>query len=325
MSLPFDFNDSDYLFPGYNGIEPLMPEDIPAIEKIPDFDQTDDDFKYIRQGYYDIDDDKPPMPTFEDEWEREECMLNDFFGTYYTDKEYLEEGKTRDMLLEEMYEFIDYNNSFGYDYYGYSDYGCCSGFYGYANSKDYAEYERMLEEQDDTGRKKPAHSIANPVDIKKQKGPKCSAYASTCLLRYFGKDADPDEYYKKFLKLPDGSAIPSSVGKKIGAKINTNGKVSDLEKMIDAGKPVLVLVFYNEEPGWDNLHYVLVTGYDKDNIYIADSLHSSGKRYYNRTIPRKKFKKMWNTSRSLPVKLVYGRNIYYEMSFTDVGAAPKHV
>lgn len=293
----------EYLFEGYNGIDSRDYEE-QAREGF-------GEFGYLEQGYYNLGDDVPPT------YDYEEQLLEEFYGEYYTNGDYLRDGLTRDSLIEDAFEYIDYNNSFGY--YGYDGYGY-GGYYGFANKEDYDAYVKSLEEMDSVGKKQPEHSIVDPVDIKRQNGPKCSAYASACLLRYYGMEEDPDKLYKKFFKLPDGSAVPSSVGKVIGAKTHTHGKLSDIEKMIDEGKPVLVLVYYDKNIGWDNLHYVLVTGYDKDNIYIADSLHATGKRYYNRAIDRKLFKKMWNTSKSILVKMFYGKNIYYEYDFKK-GAA----
>lgn len=275
------FSNDDYLFPGYNA------GDIPDPVEPPEFPN---EFGFIEQGYYDLGDDLPAY-----DWE--EDLLCSFFGEYYTDGQYIREGLTREDLLE----YIDYNNSF------YDGYGCDYG-YGYG----YGYYDAGFDIDSDIGKEAPEHSIAKPVDIKRQQGPKCSAYASSCLLRYFGKETESDRLYKKFLKLPDGSAIPTSVGMVIGAKIHTKGKVSDLERVIDKGTPVLVLVFYDKQPGWDNLHYVLVTGYDDEYIYIADSLHGSGERYYNRAVKRDVFEVMWNTSKSFPVRLFYGKNIWYE-------------
>lgn len=74
----------------------------------------------------------------------------------------------------------------------------------------------------------------------------------------------------------------------------------------------MVLIYYDKETYWDNLHYVVVTGYDDKNYYIADSLHATGEKFYNRAISRKTFLSMWNTSKSLLVKLLYGKNLYYE-------------
>ena len=307
---------SEYLFEGYNGIGEQDYEE----QARAGFGE----FGYLEQGYYDLGDDEELSE--QDIYDGEERLLLDFYGDYYASGEYLREGLSREDLVADAIEYFDYNGCDLSDYFG-GDYGYNYGYgyYGGYSYYDSEEYQKQLEELDSVGKKKPEHSINNPVDIKSQKGPKCSAYSSSCLLRYYGQESDPSELYDKFFKLPDGSAVPSSVGKVIGAKLHKNGKLSDVKAMIDEGKPVLVLIYYDEEPGWDNLHYVLVTGYDDENIYIADSLHRSGKRYYNRAVKTKLFKKMWNTSKSLPVKLVYGKNLYFEYNLSDKGERPKHI
>lgn len=276
--------NNEYLFDGYNGQD----------------NNSSSDFKYLEQGYYDLGDDVPAL------YDYEEQLLIEFYGEYYANGTFLQEGFTRESLLEDAYEYMCYNG-YAYDY-GYGYYG----YYGFASQEDYEAYNNYLDEANNFGKSKPEHSIEKMVDIKKQNGPKCSAYAASCLLRYYGEKSEPDKLYKKFLKLPDGSAIPSSVGKVIKAKLKRNGKIEDLERLIEEGKPVLVLIFYDKQNYWDNLHYVLITGFDKDNVYIADSLHSSGERYYNRCVSRDVFCKMWDTSKTLPVKLIYGKNLYYE-------------
>ena len=255
---------------------------------------NDDD--YLFSGYNGYEPPEPPEEYPEDDisaddyYEQLEDMLRNFYGEYYTEGKFTADGMTVDDLIE----YLDYNGYFCDTY----PIGC--------------DYDGWIDTVDDTGKEPPAHSIAKPVEILSQRGPKCSAYASASILKWRGQEAKPDKLYLKFLKLPDGSAIPSSVGKVIGAKLHTHGSISDIEKIIDSGKPVLVLGFYDKKAEWDNLHYFLVTGYDDKNIYIADSLHSIGERYYNRSVSRETFEQMWNTSRSLPVKLFYGKNIYYE-------------
>jgi len=289
----------EYLYEGYNGVTDTDYEE----QARTGFGE----FGYLEQGYYDLGDD------YEEPYIDEEELLKEFYGEYYANEDYLKDGITREQLIEDVFEYLDYN------YNGYNGYaGYYGEYYGFASQEDYEAYQKNLEEMDNLGKTKPEHSIDKPVKIKRQDGPKCSAYASSCLLGYYGREEEPDKLYKEFLKLPDGSAIPTSVGRKIGAKIHTHGKITDLEKMIDAGKPVLVLVFYDEEPDWDNLHYVLVTGYDDENIYIADSLHATGERYYNRVLKKKTFKKMWNTAKTLPVKMFYGKNIYYEYAKKEI-------
>ncbi len=306
-----------------------------------------DDLALLKQGYYDPEDAQA-------EYDPEEAMLIDVFGDYYLDGRYKGDGMTREDLLEDVYyngydEYGNYipdkyaypdrenwfdeesgdhltygcggydvynclSDSYGYGHYygGYgAGYGCCSNAYSSGGYIDIEDYEPSM------GKVAPAHSIAKPVDIKEQRGPKCSAYAASCLLRYFGTKVYAKNLYPKFLKLFDGSAIPSSVGRVIGAKLHTHGMISDIEHLIDEGKPVLILGHYDKTAEWDNLHYMLVTGYDEDNIYLADSLHQTGLRYYNRKVDRKTFKKMWNTSRTLAVRIFYGRNVYYTYNGGD--------
>lgn len=253
------------------------------------YEEPEDVFRFLKQGYYCLGDDVPAY-DYDDYGFDEEQMLCDWYGEYYWEGIYLQEGFTREDLLE----WMEYDASFyGFDFQ--SGYG--SGYY---------------EVIDDVGKKMPEHSISKPVTIGRQEGPKCSAYASSSLLSFYDKEVKPKKLYKRFHKLPDGSAIPSSVGKVIRAKCHTHGCISDLEKAVDADKPVMILAYYDKSPEWNNLHYMLVTGYDDKHIYIADSLHSSGERYYNRKVDRKTFMKMWNTSKSFLVRLFYGKNIWYE-------------
>jgi len=276
-----------------------------------------DDLALLQQGCYTPEDDVA-------EYDPEEAMLIDVFGDYYLDGRYKGDGATREDLLEDIYYngYDEYGNYIP-DMYAYPDrenwfdeesgdsYGYCSNAYGSSDYIDIEDYEPSM------GKVAPAHSIAKPVDIKGQRGPKCSAYAASCLLRYFGTKVYAKTLYPKFLKLLDGSAIPSSVGRVIGAKLHTHGRISDIERLIDEGRPVLILGHYDETAEWDNLHYMLVTGYDENNVYLADSLHNTGRRYYNRKVDRKTFKKMWNTSKTFAVRFFYGRNIYYTYNGGD--------
>jgi len=158
------------------------------------------------------------------------------------------------------------------------------------------------------------HMISRNLDIRDQIGPRCSAYAASCLERYHGLQSEPLELYERFFKLPDGSALPRSVGKKIGAKLCANGTIRDIEKMIDEDEPVLILGFYDKDAYFDNLHYMLVAGYDEDYFYLADSLHGCGKKKYNRKVSREEFASMWDTSKCWLVKFIYGKNLLYRLN-----------
>lgn len=78
------------------------------------------------------------------------------------------------------------------------------------------------------------------------------------------------------------------------AEIKTDATLNDIAKMVDQGVPPIVLM----DPDSDNnanLHYVTVTGYNRDasgkitDVVIADS--AGGERY---TMPAEEFQKKWD-------------------------------
>jgi hypothetical protein len=78
------------------------------------------------------------------------------------------------------------------------------------------------------------------------------------------------------------------------SEIKTDANVEDLAKMVDQGVPPIVLMDPDESNN-ANLHYITVTGYNRDSsgkisdVVIADS--AGGRRY---TMPADEFQKKWN-------------------------------
>ena len=261
-----------------------------------DFEDDDETLRRIYREYYGIEEDLTGIPS-------EDSGFLEDDGFYYPDEDPYE-------VLTYMGFTYNAEDDLFYDQDGFFYHGddllAILGYTGY----DYGySYEPIKLES--IGTTAPKHSILRPVDIKAQKGPKCSAYSSSCLLRYKGYKSKPKALYKTFAKLPDGSALPSSVGKKIGAKMCTKGTIEDIEKIVDSDTPALVLCYYGKDHSWDDLHYILVTGYDDEKFYIADSLHASGEKFYNRVVTKEEFKRMWDTSDTFLIRLLYGKNIYY--------------
>lgn len=93
---------------------------------------------------------------------------------------------------------------------------------------------------------------------------------------------------------------------------------ADLEKLIDQGKPVLLVIqAWAESPeklvsGWDSGHYVVGIGYDVNNFYLMDPSTLGNYAY----IPREEFVSRWH-DKDGDIKLVHAGivisgNKYYD-------------
>lgn len=144
-----------------------------------------------------------------------------------------------------------------------------------------------------------------------QDGPTCSAYASAYVLRHLGTAARGEDLYKIMpSKTRRGAVHPKGVvtllnrefakrefpkGKKYYAEY-CFGSVKQLKREISRGIPVILFVKTTLGKHW--LHFVPVVGYDEKQFFIAESLQSNRNDralYYNRKVPMKEFKKLWNT------------------------------
>lgn len=142
--------------------------------------------------------------------------------------------------------------------------------------------------------------ISDPVRIDRQGANMCSGYALALILRYYGEDITGEEVYNGFAeKDPDGSVWMGTMidyidaTGKYKATLYT-GTLDNLKEALNKGYPVLIAgkVSY-EETG---LHDMVLTGYDKDYVYIADSyLFKEESDYYNRKVDYDEFAFMWDT------------------------------
>ena len=93
------------------------------------------------------------------------------------------------------------------------------------------------------------------------------------------------------------------------------GNIASLKNEVSKGNPVIVMIRIQSDKSW--LHYVPVVGYDEQNIFLAESLSdfiNCKELYYNRTIPIKEFKKLWNTGM---LKMPFYRNTYYSLQIME--------
>ncbi|KQL50558.1 peptidase [Heyndrickxia shackletonii] len=140
----------------------------------------------------------------------------------------------------------------------------------------------------------------NRIDI--QENFECAAFSTAYVLRHFGIEADGFEIYDNFpSKLKTGYVYPKGIRtylKQKGFKtIYYKGNISTLKRQISKGNPVIVFIKVHKKS--NNLHFVPVIGYDKDYLYIAESLDylvncKDDNNIYNRKVSIDEFKKLWN-------------------------------
>lgn len=112
--------------------------------------------------------------------------------------------------------------------------------------------------------------------------------------------------------MKDGYVYPKGILKlfpRYGLKVKyCAGNIAALKNEVCKGNPVIVMIRVQVGKNW--LHYVPVVGYDKEYIFIAESLGeyvNCNEKYYNRKIAIKEFEKMWNTSM---LKMPFYKNTY---------------
>ena len=156
------------------------------------------------------------------------------------------------------------------------------------------KYDRILE--------KKTFLITRPNYSEIQGRVECSAFASAYVYRHLEKAVKGLELYKEMpCKSSKGYVYCKGIVKlarKYGfyACFHT-GNLNALKNTVAKGIPVIVMIHSNPHSRF--LHYIVVVGYDAENIYAIDSaanLRNVNNEYYNRIIPIKEFKKLWNVS-----------------------------
>lgn len=143
----------------------------------------------------------------------------------------------------------------------------------------------------------------NRIDF--QKDPECAAFSTAYLLRHFGKEAEGEALYKHFPnKTKAGNVYPKGIRTALrnnGFKTNYyKGTIDTLKYEVSKGTPVIV--FIKVQKDLKNLHFVPVVGYDKEHIYLSESLShlvncEEKQQNYNRKVPIEEFKMLWNVKR----------------------------
>ena len=143
----------------------------------------------------------------------------------------------------------------------------------------------------------------------------CAGFASAFLLRFMGYEAAGKEIYDSMThKRRDGTVYPKAIVKLLrergySAKM-CRGSLAALKERVSLGTPVIVMIRTFE--GKSALHFVCVTGYDRDNIYLAETvpgLINAEGAYHSRAVPTEEFLRLWDTAM---LKMPLYKNIMFE-------------
>jgi len=160
----------------------------------------------------------------------------------------------------------------------------------------------------------------NRIDF--QKNNECAAFSTAYLLRHFGMEDDGEGLYTHFpSKTRVGTVYPKGIRtvlRKKGFKTKYHkGNVSTLKYEVSKGTPVIVFIKTQKDRNY--LHFVPVVGYDKEYIYLSESIKKlvncdDVHNRYNRKVPINEFKKLWNVKR---IHMLLYSNTYIAVDATQ--------
>lgn len=146
-----------------------------------------------------------------------------------------------------------------------------------------------------------SYSITGGNYIAYQSDGQCSAFAAAYVMRSLGAQISGEELYPD-IKRTFGFVSPQSLVKTF-AEYGYNaaayhGDISTLKARVAQGVPVIAFISIPNDT-----HYVVVTGYDKERIYLADSLPenaNAAEPWYNTSVTAEEFAELWRTDTVLP-------------------------
>ena len=132
----------------------------------------------------------------------------------------------------------------------------------------------------------------------------CGACALQAVLSYWGRDVDEAELMKLLHTTSEEGTYPEDIvrgARALGFEAELKDKLSldEVEQFTANGDPMIALaqVWRSESnsPGavsddWDNGHYIVVLGVDKDYVYFQDPYARMSKAF----VPRKMFVEHWH-------------------------------
>lgn len=126
----------------------------------------------------------------------------------------------------------------------------------------------------------PIRELAVP-DVRQSADYTCSAAALQAVLAYYGIEAREDTLVKEIGATPEDGAPPEAIeraarARGLKAELREGLSIADLEAAVRAGRPVIVdIQAWPDRPrtyadDWDDGHYVVVVGVEKDRLVFED-------------------------------------------------------
>jgi len=145
--------------------------------------------------------------------------------------------------------------------------------------------------------------ILNLPDVRQSTGYTCGVSSLQSILMYWGKEYREDMLSQMASSHSEYGTPPEnivSVAKNLGlqAEIKQECTISEIEKWIEAGIPVIVdIQAWKDKDNtlcwkdcWEDGHYVVAIGYDEKNIYFEDASILGAIGY----IPKEEFLDRWH-------------------------------
>lgn len=150
----------------------------------------------------------------------------------------------------------------------------------------------------------PGTKLLPLVDVRQSTSYSCGAGAMQAVMMYYGDEYMEGDLIQEMGTSPEAGTTPTAMAnfaREAGynAEIREGLTLRDLEKAVQADIPVTVAIqawrdtSLEQQPWkdrWDDGHYVVVMGLDKNNVYVEDPslLGSRG------VIPRAEFEERWH-------------------------------
>jgi len=169
------------------------------------------------------------------------------------------------------------------------------------------------------------HNSLEFPDVRQSKSFTCGASSVQAILYYYGIDIREEELIKKLNTDSSGTNIKDikNLFTNYGFKIDSGRmSISDLKDYVDKKIPVLICIQAWKDnkkdsyTSYNNGHYVIVIGYDENNIIFEDPSLQDNNGY----MPSEELDKRWHDQDENNVKLdhfgmaIYGKPPKYDSS-----------